>query len=87
MNFQLIPVSPINPISQYDPSFSENQYIGIAIEERSKYYFWAKGVSIEIAQWEYEQIKKNPKLYYFSTMLKLHFRIQKQIHLGGIDGV
>lgn len=87
MNFQLISVSPINQISQSDDSFAENHYVGIAIEERGKYYYWAKGISIEIAQWEYQRIKKNPKLYYFSTALKLHFRIQKQLQQESTNGL
>jgi len=77
MNFQLIHISPINPIALNDVGYADNHYVGIAIEEGGKYYYWAKGVSLEIEQWEFHRIKKNPKLYYFSTALKLHFRIKK----------
>jgi len=87
MNFQLISVSPINPITQSDARFTENHYVGIAIEERGRYYYWAKGVSIEIAEWEYQRIKKNPKLYYFSTALKLHFQIEKQLKQENTNGL
>jgi hypothetical protein len=34
---------------------------------------------MKISRHEYELIKANPKLYYFSTALKLHFRVEKQL--------
>jgi len=77
MNFQLIHVSPLNPMPETDSKYKENHYVGIAIEEGGKHYYWAKGVSLEIERWEFERLKKNPKLYYFSSALKLHFRIKK----------
>jgi len=77
MNFQLVNVHPLNPIKAKDPAFKESNYIGFAIEEDGNYFYWAKGVSIRIEQWEYQRVKSNPKLYYFSTALKLHFRIKK----------
>lgn len=79
MNFQLISVElHIDELKKFDPAeqgLSQYRYTGIAIEDGSKYYYWAKGVSIEIADWECANIKLNPKLYYFSTALKLHHRI------------
>ena len=81
MNFQLIPVQ-LHPqsLAKFDPAekgLEEYSYTAIAIAEGGRYYYWAKGLSIEIADWEYHNVKLNPKLYYFSTALKLHIRIQK----------
>lgn len=54
----------------------EFNYIGISIEERRGHYYYAKGVVIPITAREQAYIRTNPKLYYFSTALKLHLRIQ-----------
>ena len=79
MNFQLISIE-LHPdeLKKFDPAeqgLSEYCYTGMAIEDGGKYYYWAKGVSLEIKDYEYANIKLNPKLYYFSTALKLHHRI------------
>lgn len=79
MNFQLISVElHSDEFKKFDPAeqgLSKYRYTGIAIEDGGKYYYWAKGISLEIADWEYANIKLNPKLHYFSTALKLHNRI------------
>jgi hypothetical protein len=86
MNFQLIHIEQLKP--QHYPAIFKPQkspkykYIGIAIEDDGSYYYWAKGVSLKITKWEYQLIKANPKLYYFSTALKLHFRIEAQLNAG-----
>ena len=94
MNFQLIHIEQLKP-QQYPAIFKpqkspEYKYIGIAIEDDGSYYYWAKGVSLKITKWEYQLIKANPKLYYFSTALKLHFRIEAKLKAGcegGNDGL
>ena len=55
----------------------EFNYIGISIEDQGQCYYWAKGISIPITAREQALIRKNPKLFYFSTALKLHHRIQR----------
>ena len=84
MNFQLINIElHSDEFKKFDPAeqgLSEYRYTGIAIEDGGKYYYWAKGVSLEIQDWEYANIKLNPKLYYFSTALKLHHRIDRVIN-------
>ncbi len=55
----------------------EFNYIGISIEERHGHYYYAKGIAIPITAREQSYIRTNPKLYYFSTALKLHHRIQR----------
>ena len=77
MNFQLIHIYLINPVGSRAAECNESNYIGIAIEEVGEYFYWAKGVSLRIKEWEYWNIKTNPKLHYFSTALKLHFQIKK----------
>ena len=75
MNLQLIHIEQLNPKyyqNTFKPQLSaEYEYIGIAIEDEGSHYYWARGVSLKIEQWEYEFIKANPKLYYFSTALEL----------------
>jgi hypothetical protein len=83
MNVQLIRVElHCDELKKFDPAeqgLSEYRYTGIAIEDDGMYYYWAKGVSLEITDWEYANIKLNPKLYYFSTALKLHHRIDQAL--------
>lgn len=83
MNIQLIHIEQLNS-KQHTAIFksrksSDFEYIGIAIEDGGSYYYWAKGVSLKINKHEYEYIKANPKLYYFSTALKLHFRVERKL--------
>ena len=90
MNFQLIHIQRIgNTLASLRSDFKlkNPEYIAIAIEEGGKYYYWAKGVSISITHQEYWHIKTNPKLYYFSTALKLHRRIERLIQGGGAYAV
>lgn len=81
MNFQLIRVELLSDeFKKFDPAeqgLSEYCYTGIAIEDGGRHYYWAKGISLEIQGWEYHNIKLNSKLYYFSTALKLHHRINR----------
>jgi hypothetical protein len=83
MNFQLIHIEQLNQ-KQFPAIFkpqksAEYEYIGIAIEDQGNYYYWARGVSLKINEQEYQYIKANPKLYYFSTALKLHHRIDRAL--------
>jgi hypothetical protein len=86
MNLQLIHIEQLN--SKHFPAIFKPQrskdyeYIGIAIEDEGAYYYWAKGVSLKIVKHEYEHIKANPKLYYFSTALKLHLRVEQYLQDG-----
>jgi hypothetical protein len=88
MNIQLIrPERLANWVSQTvkrPPATEEFNYSAIAIEDGGKYFYWAKGISLEIGQYEYEAVKANPKLYYFSTALKLHIRIHNEL-LAKVD--
>lgn len=81
MNIQLIHVELLKKYStsivKNSDDYDEYSYIGIAIEDNNRFYYWANGVSLEITEAEYFYIKANPKLYYFSTALKLHLKINK----------
>lgn len=84
MNLKIIEICPLNKklapqISR--PSNNETFfYKAIAIEDGGKFFYWAKGVSIEIQKNEYEYVTCNPKLYYFSTALKLHKKIENLLN-------
>jgi len=83
MNVQLIHIEQLNqkrfPAILKPQKSEDYEYIALAIEEKGSYYYWARGASMKISRHEYELIKANPKLYYFSTALKLHFRVEKQL--------
>ena len=81
MNIQLIYPKPlrdrgINGVKDTEQNEKYN-YIGISIEERHGHYYYAKGICIPITAREQNYIRTNPKLYYFSTALKLHHLIQR----------
>ncbi len=83
MNLRLIQITPLRepwggPDTLRPPNTDEYNYTAIAIEESGKFYYWAKGVGIEITPREYEWVITNPKLYYFSTALRLDLRIKAQ---------
>jgi len=91
MNVQLIHIEQVNqkrsPAILKPQKSKEYEYIGLAIEEEGSYYYWVRGISLKINQHEYELIKANPKLYYFSTALKLHFRIERRLQAELTKGV
>ena len=62
----------------------ENKYWAEAIEDKGRFYYRAKGVTIEIGEPEFRKVIENPSLYYFSTALKLHFRIERAREGEGI---
>jgi hypothetical protein len=60
----------------------ENNYFSEAIEFEGKYFYRVDGVTVEALDYEYERVIANPRLYYFSSALKLHHRIRKAKELG-----
>ena len=60
----------------------ENNYIAHAIEHKGQYFYQVNGVTVQALKYEYERAISNPRLYYFSSALKLHFRIKKARDLG-----
>jgi hypothetical protein len=49
----------------------------VIIRERDRILYQARGVSVPITEDEAQQVERNPFMYYFSTALKLHFRIER----------
>ena len=62
----------------------ENNYFAEAIEYHDQYFYRVDGVTVKAEQYEYERVIANPRLYYFSSALKLHHRIRKvkELRLG-----
>jgi len=60
----------------------ENNYLAEAIEFQDRYFYRINGVTVEAEKYEYEQAINNPRLYYFSSALKLHHRVKKARELG-----
>jgi hypothetical protein len=58
-----------------DPPDDDSNYWAEAIEDGDKFFYRAKGVTVEIEEYEFLKVVRNPSLYYFSTALKLHLRI------------
>jgi len=83
MNIQLIHVQQldtrVSSVVERPAVSKEYEYTSIAIEEDGKFYYWAKGAGFEISEQEYAYIKVNPKIYYFSTALRFHLRIQHEL--------
>lgn len=61
------------------PDTPAYEYTAITIEEGGRHYYRAKGVSIAISKYEAQCVKANPRLYYFSTALRLHHRILQKL--------
>jgi hypothetical protein len=54
------------------------EYIAEVVKDRHKYYYTAGAKMIETTKQEYKSITSYPhrrRLYYFSTALKLHYRL------------
>jgi len=71
------------PLALYQ---NKNNYVAQAIERDGQYFYRINGVTVQALQYEYDQAIANPRLYYFSSALKLHFRVKKANELGlGLD--
>lgn len=54
------------------------RYFAEVVKNDGRYYYTIDNVSIEINRREYDGVIKNPKLYYFSHALRLHFLIEEK---------
>ena len=52
-------------------------YWAEAIEYDGKFFYRAASTTIEITDYQFQAVVINPKLYYFSTALKLHLEIKR----------
>ncbi len=71
----------------YGPSASpppdrENHYEAAVIEIGDRFWYRAKGTTIEVTANEARQVRGCPLLFYFSTALKLHVRINWKLAHG-----
>jgi len=57
----------------------ESNYWAEAIQDGTRFYYRAKGTTIEITEYQFRMVISNPVLYYFSTALKLHLQIARKI--------
>ncbi len=70
---------------QYFPNIfiqDENNYFAEAIDLGGQYFYRVDETTVCISQFEYDNVLVNPRLYYFSSALKLHHRIKKAKELG-----
>jgi hypothetical protein len=44
-------------------------------KDGDKFYYRGDNTTIEITEEEFHKVKVNPSLYYFSTALKLHLKV------------
>ena len=65
----------INP-KEFD-SEGIKPYVVDLIDDEGSYFYRSNGTTIEITKDEYANILVNPRLYYFSSALKLQFRAQR----------
>lgn len=90
MNIQLVQITPLPsylaPSVERPPNTNEYNYQAIVIEEHGAYYYWAKGVSLEISKEIYELVRTNPKLFNESTTHRLHEQLEtiKRLDKGRI---
>ena len=57
------------------PATAENDYPAEVVKKGDSFHYTARGVTVPITEDEALQVIDNPFLYYFSTALKLHNRI------------
>lgn len=61
---------------EYDAA-PEHDYRAMVIRTNVEIFYLAKGVIVPIEEYEAQRVVENPFLYYFTTALKLHFRIKR----------
>ena len=60
----------------------EYHYLAKAIEFEDKHFYQVGDITVAATHYEYQKVIANPKLYYFSSALKLHHRVRKAKELG-----
>ena len=70
---------PDDPPPPPSSGTDEKNYYALAVEDGDRHYYWAKGASLRISKGEFERVCGNPRLYYFSTALKLHLKIRRAL--------
>jgi hypothetical protein len=86
MNIQIVNVFPVR--SPYTENPSTYTYPILLLDNMGGYYYWGRGVSIPISEYDYAQLQLYPKIFEFSKALKYHYLaeielIKRSQHLYG----
>ena len=81
MNLSIVDITPLpsylSQKTERPPNTTEFNYKSLLIEDDGKYYYWSRGVSIDISEMEYQQVKSNPKLFNNSFTFNLHRKVSE----------
>lgn len=66
------------PLPRPDPPDDESNYWAEAIRLGDSYFYRVGDVVVPATEHEYLKVIANPNMYYFSSALKLHCRIQRK---------
>ena len=66
------------PLRRPDPPDDENNYWAEAIRIGNIYFYRVGDIVVPATEYEYRMVIANPNMYYFSSALKLHYRIQRK---------
>ena len=67
-----------NPPRRPDPPDDESNYWAEAIRIGDSYFYRVGDIVVPVLEYEYQNVIRNPNMYYFSSALKLHYRIQRK---------
>jgi len=65
------------PLRRPDPPDDEMNYWAEAIRIGDSYFYRVGDIVVPVLEYEYQNVIRNPNMYYFSSALKLHYRIQR----------
>lgn len=65
------------PLLRPDPPDDENNYWAEAIKLNDSFFYRIGETVVPATEYEYRMVIANPNLYYFSSALKLHVRIER----------
>jgi hypothetical protein len=66
------------PQPRQDPSNDEHNYWADAIRIGDSYFYRVGETVVPVLEYEYRNVIRNPNMYYFSSALELHCRIQRK---------
>lgn len=66
------------PLRRPDPPDDESNYWAEAIRIGDSYFYRVGDIVVPVLEYEYQNVIRNPNMYYFSSALKLHYRIQRK---------
>ena len=66
------------PLRRPDPPDDEMNYWAEAIRIGDCHFYRVGDIVVPVLEYEYRNVVRNPNMYYFSSALKLHYRIQRK---------